>query len=56
MDNNTYNLITAIMFIILTSAAIFIPLFFSIKASNRTDDKLNEFIKIISGIELVTYL
>ncbi len=54
MDNYTYNLVSAIMFGILTFAAIFIPLYFSIRASNRTDDKLNEFIRIIAGIDTQT--
>jgi hypothetical protein len=51
MDNFTYNIINTIFFVILTIAAIFIPLFFSFKASNKTDGTLKEIVKIISGVE-----
>ncbi len=54
MNNYTYNLVITIMFGILTFAAIFIPLFFSIRSSNTTNNKLNEFIKIITGINYKT--
>lgn len=51
MDTNIYNLIMAITFCTLTVAAIFIPLFFSIRSSNRTDDTLKDIKVIIKGVE-----
>ena len=52
MDNSAYyNLANIILFGILTIAAIFIPLFFSIRAADKADLTLKDIIKIVTGIE-----